>query len=374
MKKYKKTNYKLSGSRAVMYDAQLLQIINSPDITIEEGVVSGAISGKRVLITGGGGSIGGALALKIAEYSPAKIILLDINENNTYLLYRDIMQIYKNCNICIEIASVRDKARVEYVFLKHKPQVIFHAAAHKHVPLMQVAPSESVKNNLFGTLNMVKAAKKHGAEAFVLISSDKAVNLNNVMGASKRACELIVKNEAGSAKTKFSSVRFGNVFASDGSVIQLFVNQLEQGEQLTLTHDQMERYFISVENAVKLVIYACVLSKGEGEIYMLDMGKPLKMADIAKKMSELYYAKTAIKVPVVCTGIRPGEALKEDCYLKNERVSIAKKGVYLVESNLNLNNLNSELKELKKLTFSSKIDEENIERKLFEIAKSAAID
>ena len=278
---------------------------------LDDGSVGEFYKNKRVLVTGGGGSIGSELVRKIAEFSPELIIILDIYENNAYDLCEDLKQEYGGTlPVVVEIGSVRDRARVEAIFAAHRPDIVFHAAAHKHVPLMERAPGEAVKNNCFGTYIVADAAEKFGVKNFILVSTDKAVNPTNVMGATKRLCEMIVESRKDS-KTVFSAVRFGNVLASRGSVIPLFQRQIENGGPLTLTDKRVIRYFMTVSEAVGLLLRAGSVSQS-GDLLVLDMGEPIRIYDIAKKMIELSGLVPYRDIDIVEIGLRPGEKLYEE--------------------------------------------------------------
>ena len=278
---------------------------------LDDGSVGEFYKNKRVLVTGGGGSIGSELVRKIAEFSPELIIILDIYENNAYDLCEDLKQEYGGTlPVVVEIGSVRDRARVEDIFAAHRPDIVFHAAAHKHVPLMERAPGEAVKNNCFGTYIVADAAEKFGVKNFILVSTDKAVNPTNVMGATKRLCEMIVESRKDS-KTVFSAVRFGNVLASRGSVIPLFQRQIENGGPLTLTDKRVIRYFMTVSEAVGLLLRAGSVSQS-GELLVLDMGEPIRIYDIAKRMIEIAGLVPYRDIDIVEIGLRPGEKLYEE--------------------------------------------------------------
>ena len=275
------------------------------------------IRGKTVLVTGGGGSIGSELCRQIACQQPGRLIIFDIYENNAYTIQQELRYTHPELELVTLIGSVRDRARVEAVFAQYRPQIVCHAAAHKHVPLMEDSPNEAVKNNIFGTLNTARAADRYGAEAFVLISTDKAMNPTNVMGASKRVCEMIVQVMGQRSKTRFAAVRFGNVLGSNGSVIPLFKAQIEHGGPVTVTHRDIIRYFMTIPEAVSLVLQTCCYAK-DGEVFVLDMGEPVRIDDLARNMIRLSGFEPDVDIPVVYTGLRPGEKLYEELLMNDE--------------------------------------------------------
>uniref|UniRef100_UPI00262C1040 UDP-N-acetylglucosamine 4,6-dehydratase family protein n=1 Tax=Clostridium sp. TaxID=1506 RepID=UPI00262C1040 len=280
--------------------------------------------------TGGGGSIGSELCRQIARFKPKKLIILDIYENNAYDLQIELQRKVPKLNKDIVIASVRDRKKIEEIFKEYRPNVVFHAAAHKHVPLMEFNPAEAIKNNVAGTINVAEMASKYYAEKFVLISTDKAVNPTNVMGATKRLCEIIVQSINEKSKTEFVAVRFGNVLGSNGSVIPLFKKQIEEGGPITLTHKDITRYFMLIPEAAQLVLQAGAFAKG-GEIFVLDMGKPVKIYDLAVdliKLSDLVPDKD-IKIEIV--GLRPGEKLYEELLMSENKLSKTKHEKIFIE-------------------------------------------
>lgn len=278
------------------------------------------IFGKCVAVTGGGGSIGSELCRQLARYSPKKLIIIDIYENNAYDLQQELISKYPTLDLEVIIASVRDKKRMLSIFEKYHPNVVYHAAAHKHVPLMENSPREAVKNNVFGTLNTAYAASEAGVEKFVMISTDKAVNPTNVMGATKRICEMIVQSYNNKSNTDFVAVRFGNVLGSNGSVIPLFKKQIEKGGPVTVTHPDIIRYFMTIPEAASLVLQAGVSAKG-GEIFILDMGRPVKILDLAENVIRLSGYTPYEDIDIVFTGLRPGEKLYEELLLSEEGIT-----------------------------------------------------
>ena len=275
------------------------------------------ISGKTVMVTGGGGSIGSELCRQIASAKPEQLIIFEIYENNAYDIQMELKRRYPELDLQVLIGSVRNTKRVDYVVSKYKPDLIFHAAAHKHVPLMEDSPNEAIKNNVFGTYKMAKAAAKYGVKRFVLISTDKAVNPTNIMGASKRLCEMVVQMMNRESKTEFVAVRFGNVLGSNGSVIPLFKKQIEAGGPVTVTHPDIIRYFMTIPEAVSLVLQAGYYARG-GEIFILDMGEPVKIDTMARNMIRLSGYEPDVDIRIEYTGLRPGEKLYEELLMKEE--------------------------------------------------------
>ena len=275
------------------------------------------IHGKTVMVTGGGGSIGSELCRQIASARPEQLIIFEIYENNAYDIQMELKRKYPDLDLQVLIGSVRNTKRVDYVVGKYKPDLIFHAAAHKHVPLMEDSPNEAIKNNVFGTYKMAKAAAKYGVKRFVLISTDKAVNPTNIMGASKRLCEMVVQMMNRECKTEFVAVRFGNVLGSNGSVIPLFKKQIEAGGPVTVTHPEIIRYFMTIPEAVSLVLQAGYYARG-GEIFILDMGEPVKIDTMARNMIRLSGYEPDVDIRVEYTGLRPGEKLYEELLMKEE--------------------------------------------------------
>lgn len=301
-------------------DVSIEDILGREEIKLNTEEISGYLKDEVVLVTGGGGSIGSELCRQIAKFSPKKLLILDNYENNAYDLQQELIRKYKDkLNMEVLIASVREKERLREIFRKYKPSIIFHAAAHKHVPLMEHNPAEAIKNNVFGTLNTAQCADEFGAKRFVMISTDKAVNPTNVMGASKRVAEMIIQSLDKHSKTEFVAVRFGNVLGSNGSVIPLFKKQIAQGGPVTVTHPDIIRYFMTIPEAVRLVIQAGAMAKG-GEIFILDMGEPVKIVDLARDLIKLSGFEPDEDIEIVFTGLRPGEKLYEELLLSEEGI------------------------------------------------------
>ena len=270
-----------------------------------------------MLVTGGGGSIGSELCRQLCKVAPARIVIFDIYENDAYMLRNELLAEYNDIEVDIEIGSVCEESRVNEVFAKYRPSAVFHAAAHKHVPLMEACPREALRNNVFGTLNAVRAADAFGAARFIFISTDKAVNPTSVMGATKRMGEMVMQYYAHTSKTIFSAVRFGNVLGSNGSVIPVFQRQIAAGGPVTVTHPEIERFFMTIPEASRLVIQAGGMAHG-GEIFILDMGEPVKIVDLAKGLIQLQGLTPDVDVRIVFTGLREGEKMYEELLMDEE--------------------------------------------------------
>ena len=308
-------NGEVSVSKLRKVDVQ--DLLGRDPIKVKLDEILEFISGKVVMVTGGGGSIGSELCRQIARSNPKMLIIFDIYENNAYDIQQELLRAYPELNLVTLIGSVRNTARLDYVLNKYKPELVFHAAAHKHVPLMEDSPNEAIKNNVFGTYKMAQAAAKYGVKRFVLISTDKAVNPTNIMGASKRLCEMVVQMMNRQSDTEFVAVRFGNVLGSNGSVIPLFKKQIEEGGPVTVTHPDIIRYFMTIPEAVSLVLQAGYYAKG-GEIFVLDMGEPVRIDDMARNLIRLSGYEPDVDIKVEYTGLRPGEKLYEELLMKEE--------------------------------------------------------
>jgi len=299
-------------------DVDITDLLGRDEIEIDDNEVTRLITGQTILVTGGGGSIGSELCRQIAQRGPAQLVIFDIYENNAYDLQQELKRDFPDMNLKVLIGSVRDEERIRSVMEVYRPKIVFHAAAHKHVPLMEDSPNEAVKNNALGTYKTAKAAGDYGVKKFVLISTDKAVNPTNIMGATKRLCEMIIQmmNQE-YPKTEFAAVRFGNVLGSNGSVIPLFKKQIAEGGPVTVTHPEIIRYFMTIPEAVSLVLQAVCYAKG-GEIFVLDMGQPVKIADMARNLIRLSGYTPDVDIKIVYTGLRPGEKLFEELLMKEE--------------------------------------------------------
>lgn len=295
----------------------VLDLLGREPVEVDIESIMGYVKDKVVLVTGGGGSIGSELCRQLVSHKPRKLIIFDIYENNAYDIQQELWREHRDANVETLIGSVRNVGRLESVFKQYRPDIIYHAAAHKHVPLMEESPNEAVKNNVIGTYNVAEMADKYGAEKFVLISTDKAVNPTNVMGATKRICEMIVQSFNEKSKTDYVAVRFGNVLGSNGSVIPLFKNQIEAGGPVTVTDPNIIRYFMTIPEAVSLVLQAGAYAKG-GEIFVLDMGEPVKIDDLAKNLIRLSGYTLGVDMNIVYTGLRPGEKLYEELLMDEE--------------------------------------------------------
>lgn len=298
-------------------DVDVLDLLGRDSISVDLSEISAYIGGKTVFVTGGGGSIGSELCRQIAKYHPKQLVIIDIYENNAYEIQQELKRHDPSLNLQVRIASIRDMARIDRLFAEFRPEIVFHAAAHKHVPLMEDSPNEAVKNNVFGTLNVARAADKYGVNTFVQISTDKAVNPTNVMGATKRICEMIIQSMANKSRTKFVAVRFGNVLGSNGSVIPLFKRQIAEGGPVTVTDPNIIRFFMTIPEAVSLVLQAGYYAN-RGEIFVLDMGDPVRIDDLARNMIRLSGFEPDVDIPIMYTGLRPGEKMYEEILMDEE--------------------------------------------------------
>ena len=330
---YELINGKISINQ--IRDVEIEDLLGRDPVELNMEGIEEYIKDKVILITGGGGSIGSELCRQIVKFNPKKLVILDIYENGAYDLQMELNFKYPNIDKDVVIASIREKKRLEEVFEKYNPDVVFHAAAHKHVPLMEANPKEAIKNNVVGTLNLAKTADKYKVKKFVLISTDKAVNPTNIMGATKRMCEMIIQSINKESKTEFVAVRFGNVLGSNGSVIPLFKKQIKEGGPITVTHPEINRYFMTIPEAAQLVIQAGSMAKG-GEIFILDMGSPVKILDLANDLIRLSGLEPEKDIKIQFTGLRPGEKLYEELLMDEEgmtntnhkKIFIGKPGKY----------------------------------------------
>ncbi|GAA6318303.1 MULTISPECIES: nucleoside-diphosphate sugar epimerase/dehydratase [Anaerostipes] len=312
---YKILNDEVSVS--ALRNIEIEDLLGRDQIEINTEEIMDYVNNKVVMVTGGGGSIGSELCRQIAKHGPKQLILIDFYENNAYDIQQELIRKYPTINIKVLIASVRNSKKIDKIFKEYHPDIIYHAAAHKHVPLMEDSPNEAVKNNVFGTFHVAKAADKYEAKKFILISTDKAVNPTNIMGATKRICEMIVQAFGCKSKTEFVAVRFGNVLGSNGSVIPLFKKQIEEGGPVTVTHPDIIRYFMTIPEAVSLVLQAGAYAKG-GEIFVLDMGEPVKILDLATNLIKFSGYTPNVDIKIEFTGLRPGEKLFEELLMEEE--------------------------------------------------------
>lgn len=321
-------------------EVDIQDLLGRDQVVVDIEEIIGYIEGKTVLVTGGGGSIGSELCRQIASHRPKKLIILDIYENSVYDIEQELKRKYSDLNLLTLIASIRDKGKMEDVFKKYQPEIVFHAAAHKHVPLMETSPNEAVKNNVFGTYNLAKCADKYGVKTFVQISTDKAVNPTNIMGATKRICEMIIQTIGKHSKnTNFVAVRFGNVLGSNGSVIPLFKKQIAEGGPVTVTHKDIIRYFMTIPEAVSLVLQAGSYAKG-GQIFVLDMGEPVRIYDLAYNLIKLSGLEPGVDIEIKCTGLRPGEKLFEERLMDEEGMQKTPNGLINIAQPIKLDEEN----------------------------------
>ena len=304
-------------------DVEIEDLLGRDPIKLDNKNIKELIHNKVVLVTGGGGSIGSELCRQIIRFEPERLVIVDIYENNLYDIEQELKYNYPQAKIDAIVASVRDKDRLNEIFNEFKPYLVFHAAAHKHVPLMETSPLEAIKNNVFGTYNAVNCADEYNVKRFVLISTDKAVNPTNIMGATKRLCEMIIQAKNKVSNTEYVAVRFGNVLGSNGSVVPLFKKQIAHGGPVTVTHKDITRFFMTIPEAVSLVLQAMSGAKG-GEIFVLDMGEPVKIYDMAKKLIKLSGLEPDVDIPIKVTGLRPGEKLYEEILMQEEGLTETK--------------------------------------------------
>lgn len=346
-------------------EVNIEDLLGRDPIVLDNQLIEDDINGKTVLVTGGGGSIGSELCRQIIKYNPQRLVILDIYENTTYELENELREKYPNNKIDVLIGSVRDKRRLDEIFGKYRPDLVFHAAAHKHVPLMEYSPCEAIKNNIFGTYNTAVCAQEFGVKKFVMISTDKAVNPTNVMGASKRMCEMIVQTLQQNGETDFVAVRFGNVLGSNGSVIPRFKKQIAAGGPVTVTHPDITRFFMTIPEAARLVLQAASYASG-GEIFVLDMGKPVKIYDLAKKLISLSGYKPERDIEIKFTGLRPGEKLYEELLMSEEGLKkTAHSKIFIGRpGTLTLDELKEKLDKLRDVTYT---DEKTVKKIMSEV-------
>ena len=350
-------------------DIEIEDLLGRDPIKLDNKNIGKLIENKVVLVTGGGGSIGSELCRQVMKYNPKELVIVDIYENNLYDIEQELRMNYPEAKIDAIVASVRDKERLNEIFEEFKPYLVFHAAAHKHVPLMETSPLEAIKNNVFGTYNVVNCADEYKVKRFILISTDKAVNPTNVMGATKRLCEMIVQAKNKASKTEYAAVRFGNVLGSNGSVVPLFKKQIASGGPVTVTHKDITRFFMTIPEAVSLVLQAMSYAKG-GEIFVLDMGEPVKIYDMAEKLIKLSGLEPNVDIEIKVTGLRPGEKLYEEILMDEEGLEATKHDkIHIAEPmNINMDMIESKLQKLNKLLETSdNEDKEKIKKVIKQI-------
>ena len=349
-------------------EVDIEDILGRDPVKLDNKKIGTLIEGKTILITGAGGSIGSELCRQIIKYNPSRMVLFDIYENNLYNIELELKSIYKHIEIDAIVGSVRDLKKLESVFETYNPYLVFHAAAHKHVPLMENSPLEAIKNNVFGTYNVANCADKYKARKMILISTDKAVNPTNIMGATKRLCEMIIQVKNKTSKTEYAAVRFGNVLGSNGSVVPLFKKQIAEGGPVTVTHRDIIRYFMTIPEAAQLVLQAMSYAKG-GEIFVLDMGEPVKIYDLAVSLIKLSGYEPDIDIPIVFTGLRPGEKLYEELLMKEEGLQKTEnKKIFIGEpTQLDEKDILEKLAKLKKLIENEETPIEEIKDTIQEV-------
>lgn len=357
----------VSGEVSVsqLRDVEIGDLLGREQIKVNLNEILGYVQNKVVLVTGGGGSIGSEICRQLAGHGVKQLIIVDIYENNIYEIQQELKRKYPELDLVALIASVRNTHRIDEIMGKYRPNVVYHAAAHKHVPLMEDSPNEAIKNNVFGTYKTASAAGKHGVERFVLISTDKAVNPTNIMGASKRMCEMIVQTLDKFYPTEFVAVRFGNVLGSNGSVIPLFKKQIAEGGPVTVTHPDIIRYFMTIPEAVSLVLQAGAYAKG-GEIFVLDMGEPVKIADLAKNLIRLSGFKVGEDIEIKYTGLRPGEKLYEELLMDEEGLQATDNNLIHIGKPIDMNEAVF-MRQLKELKVASEKDSKAIRQMVKEM-------
>ena len=349
-------------------DVDIEDILGRDPVVLDNNKIGNLIENKVVLVTGAGGSIGSELCRQIIKYNPSQLVMLDIYENNLYNIELELKEQYSHIDIQAIIGSVRDIKRLEKVFEEYNPYLVFHAAAHKHVPLMEVSPLEAIKNNVFGTYNVANCADKYGSKKMILISTDKAVNPTNIMGATKRLCEMIIQVKNKNSNTEYAAVRFGNVLGSNGSVVPLFKKQIAEGGPVTVTHKDIIRYFMTIPEAAQLVLQAMSYANG-GEIFVLDMGEPVRIYDLAVTLIKLSGLEPEVDIPIIFTGLRPGEKLFEELLMNEEGLKKTEnKKIYIGElTDLDEKDIKEKLEKLKKLTENEKTPIQTIKEIIHEV-------
>ncbi len=360
---YQLVNGEVNVSR--LRDVEVEDLLGREPIAVDMDSIAGYVKGKVVMVTGGGGSIGSELCRQIADHKPKRLIIVDIYENNAYEIQQELKSKHKELDLVVLIASVRNTLRINNIFEEYKPDIVYHAAAHKHVPLMEDSPTEAIKNNVFGTWKTAMAAATNGTKKFVMISTDKAVNPTNIMGASKRICEMIVQTFNKHYDTEFVAVRFGNVLGSNGSVIPLFKKQIADGGPVTVTHPDIIRYFMTITEAVSLVLQAGAFAKG-GEIFVLDMGEPVKILDLAENLIKLSGYKVGEDIRIEFTGLRPGEKLYEEMLMDEEGLQDTSNRMIHIGKPIELDEMRF-FAQLEKLNIASKEESQEVKHIVQEI-------
>ena len=347
-------------------NVDVLDLLGRDPVKVDIESIMGYVKDKTVLVTGGGGSIGSELCRQLVSHKPKCLVIFDIYENNAYDIQQELKIKYPDANVVTLIGSIRNTSRLESIFEQYKPDIVYHAAAHKHVPLMEVSPNEAIKNNVVGTWNVAKMADKYGVKKFVMISTDKAVNPTNVMGATKRICEMIIQSFNEKSKTDFVAVRFGNVLGSNGSVIPLFKRQIEAGGPVTVTHPDIIRYFMTIPEAVSLVLQAGAYANG-GEIFILDMGEPVKIDDLAKNLIRLSGYTLGVDMEIKYTGLRPGEKLYEELLMNEEGMQDTDNKLIHIGRPIEFDkeHFYEKLEELKEMAYAE--DSADIRKKIMEV-------
>ena len=363
---YQLVNGDVNVSR--LRDVEVEDLLGRDPIAVDMDQIAGYVAGKVVMVTGGGGSIGSELCRQIAGHKPKRLIIVDIYENNAYDIQQELIRKYPEMDLVVLIASVRNTLRINKIFEEYKPDIVYHAAAHKHVPLMETSPGEAIKNNVFGTWKTAMAAAMNGTKKFVLISTDKAVNPTNVMGASKRICEMIVQTFNKHYDTEFVAVRFGNVLGSNGSVIPLFKKQIASGGPVTVTDPEIIRYFMTITEAVSLVLQAGAYAKG-GEIFVLDMGEPVKILDLAENLIKLSGYKVGEDIKIEFTGLRPGEKLYEEMLMDEEGLQDTSNKMIHIGKPIDMDEMKF-FSQLEKLNVAAREESPNIRELIKEIVET----
>lgn len=353
---YQLVNGEVSVSK--LRDIEIEDLLGREPITVDLDSILGYVQNKVILVTGGGGSIGSELCRQIATHQPKQLIIVDIYENSAYEVQQELKVKHPELNLEVLIGTVRSASRMNWIFDHYKPDIVYHAAAHKHVPLMEDSPNEAIKNNVYGTFNVAQAAAMSGVKRFVMISTDKAVNPTNIMGASKRICEMIVQTFNKHYDTEFVAVRFGNVLGSNGSVIPLFRKQIAQGGPVTVTHPDIIRFFMTIPEAVSLVLQAGAYAKG-GEIFVLDMGEPVKILDLAENLIRLSGYRVGEDIKIEFTGLRPGEKLYEELLMDEEGLTDTENKMIHIGKPLEIDEVQF-FEQLKQLRDTSRVEEQDI--------------